>query len=175
MCLIDSSTKLLLHGDDLTDGSLHGIPLTNQGVVVSSDQSKFGGKSLYFNGSSRLLFPASAITFGSDDFTIDWWEYCTAASTGARFSSYYCPGTNTSGGLLVGYQGTMIYASTVFATWDITNGVQMLSVMPNEWVHWALVRSGGVAKTYRNGVLFATTNMNGVLSSDVNVPMVVGN
>lgn len=174
MCLIDSSTKLLLHGDDLTDSSLHGVPLTNQGVVVSADQSKFGGKSLYFNGSSRLLFPASAITFGSDDFTIDWWEYCTAASTGARFSSYYCPGTNTSGGLLVGYQGTMIYASTVFATWDITNGVQMLSVMPNEWVHWALVRSGGVAKTYRNGVLFATTNMNGVLSSDVNVPMVVG-
>lgn len=175
MCLIDSSTKLLLHGDDLTDSSLHGVQLTNQGVIVSSDQSKFGGKSLYFNGSSRLLFPSSAVTFGDGDFTIDWWEYCTASNAGARFSSYYCAGTSTTwGGILVGYQGKAVYASSKSSSWDLTSGAQMLSVTLNEWVHWALVRSAGVAKTYRNGSLFATANMAGALSADVSIPMTVG-
>ena len=173
--MLDSSTKLLLHGDDLTDSSLHKTPLTNQGVVVSSDQSKFGGKSLYFDGSSRLLFPSSAMVFGDADFTIDWWEYCTSPNAGARFSSFYCANLPTTwGGILVGYQGKAVYASSILSSWDIASGAQMLSVTPNEWVHWALVRGAGVAKTYRNGILFATTNMAGSLSSDAAVPMAVG-
>ncbi len=174
MCLIDGSTKLLLHGDDLIDSSLHGIPLTNQGVVVSSDQSKFGGKSLYFNGSSRLLFPASAITFGSDDFTIDWWEYCTAASGGTRFSSCYMSDKSLFGGLLIGYRQNVIYASTGTNVWDILSGVAMLSATVNQWVHWAVVRQGNTLKTYRNGTVFATAAFNGSLLSYPSDPMAVG-
>ena len=44
----DEHTLLLLHGEDLKDSSMHGVTFTNNGVSVSNKQSKFGGKSLYF-------------------------------------------------------------------------------------------------------------------------------
>lgn len=174
MPLIDSSTKLLLHGEELLDSSPHKVPLTNQGAVISADQSRFGGKSLYFNGSSRVEIPSNAITFGSGDFTIDWWEYCTTGNSGTRFSSCYMYDKNLYGGLMIGYRSNNVYISSRTNAWDIVNGTVMLSVSPNEWVHWAFVRKGTIIKSYRNGKLFQQTDCTGAIMAHPGTPMAIG-
>lgn len=175
----DPNTLLLIHGSEIIDSSKYDVPLTNDGVVVSTDQSKFGNGSLYFNGDSRMFMPWNTILFGSDSFTIDWWERCTSSSTGAR----YCSSYNTlasgegAGGLLLGYRGTRVYSSSEFKTdyqWDLIYNVTMLSVTTNAWVHWAFVRDNGSLKSYRNGVLFATTSLTGTIFQSEQYDMVIG-
>lgn len=161
---VDENTLLLLHGEDLTDSSVNKTALTNQGATVSTAQSKFGGSSLYFNGSSRILIPA--IVFGSNDFTVDWWEYPTSSSCGARFSSEYATVSSEMGGMLLGYSGKSLYASSASnSSWDMVSGAAAFSVTANAWTHWAVVRSGNKLSTYRNGTLFWSQTISGAVYS----------
>lgn len=172
----DANTLLLLHGEDLTDASPHGHTLTNNGVTVSSAQSKFGGKSLYFNGSARLLL--DPIDFGANDFTVDWWEYVTSSASGARLCTQYTTETASIklGGILLGYAGTAVYASSYISTgaWDLVNGANMFSNTLNGWVHWAIVRSGTTLTSYRNGAKFASTTISGAIACDPQYKTAVG-
>lgn len=171
---IDEHTKLLLHGYELSDSSNHKIPVTSKGVTVSTAQSKFGGKSLYFNGSSHIEIPQSTIVFGANDFTIEWWEYAQAMSgkNGARFSSNYS--ANGYGGLLIGYNQSQVYAGTKTSTWDILNGQSMLNTLANQWVHRAIVRYNGQLKSYTNGMLYSSVAMNGAIMTATGANMAVG-
>lgn len=170
----DENTRLLLHGEKIEDSSMYGMPLTNVGTVISSDQSKFGGKSLYFNGSSRIMLPH--IPFGSGDFTIDWWEYVTSSNSKVRFSNNYTSASDHYGGLLLGYNGTLVYSSDHLGggVWDLISGVTMFSNSVNQWVHWAVVRSGNTFTTYRNGSKFAATGINGTIYSGDEFSMCIG-
>ena len=171
---VDPNTLLLLHGEELIDSSSYQRELQNSGAVISTDQSKFGESSLYFNGSSKLLIP-EMIDFGSGDFTIDWWEWCTGS--GARFSSAWTSNSQGWGGLLLGYQGTSVYASSNLdgsGIWNLINGAQMISVSTSTWIHWAFVRKGNQLISYRNGSQYATSALNGVIYHDTTTPMAVG-
>lgn len=167
----DANTILLLHGESLLDGSGSGTALTNNGAAVSSTQYKFG-KSLYFDGSSNITLPP--IDFGSGNFTIDWWEYVTSSSSSSRFCSCYSPLQSGYGGILLGYQGTKVYASSsTGSSWDLVKGVAMLSNTLNTWVHWAFVRNGTVLTSYRNGVQFAQTEINGAIGHNSQIDAVI--
>ena len=175
--VVDANTLLLIHGGAVEDASIYDVPITNSGVTVSQAQSKFGGGSLYFNGASRLLIPQTTIYFGSNNFTIDWWEYCGSMSVrnGTRFCSEYTQGQLGLGGLLCGYSQTLLYASSVISgSWDLVSNATMFSVTPSQWVHWAVIRNGNSLVTYRNGTQFATTPINGSISYDTSYPMAIG-
>lgn len=170
----DPNTLLLLHGEEMVDSSMYKCELQNSGAVISSDQSKFGGSSLYFNGSSKLLVPKS-IEFGSNDFTIDWWEYCTG--NGTRFANAWIPDGQPWGGILIGYLGNRVYVSSNTAstgTWNLINGTKMISTTTSAWVHWAFVRKGNQLISYRNGSQYSKAALNGAIYHDVNVPMAIG-
>lgn len=168
----DENTILLLHGEEIADSSKDSKTLTNTSVAVSSAQSKFGGKSLYFNGSARVTFPA--IDFGSGNFTIDWWEYVTSSSSKSRFSSAYTTG-NVCGGILFGYNSTLVYASSALnSVWDLIGGTTGLSNTLNTWVHWAFVREGTTLTSYRNGVKFASMTLSGAIAYNAAYPASVG-
>lgn len=174
----DEHTLILLHGDSFFDSSMYERAIENYGVSISSTQSKFGGYSMSFNGNSKLLIP-EGINFGSGDFTIDWWEYCTSSSNGARFTSIYTesdsPDSNYYGGLFLGYRGTDVYASdTLGQNWNVLSGAKMLSVSLSEWVHWAFVRFGTSFTSYRNGATYASVPINGSIYYDADHSMVVG-
>lgn len=172
----DDHTLLLLHGEDLTDASLNAVTLENDETVVSEAQSKFGGKSLYFNGQAKILL--DAIDFGAGDFTVDWWEYVASSASSARFCTQYTTETANIklGGILLGFAGTAVYASSYISTgaWDLISGANMFSNTLNTWVHWAAVRSGATFTTYRNGVKFATTNISGAIVCDEQYKTVIG-
>ena len=147
----DENTLLLLHGEDLTDSSIYGNTVTNNGVTVSTAQSKFGGKSLYFNGSSsKLIVNSDLFNFGSGDFTVDWWEYITATPA-TRFTISY---NNGWGGICAGGSGNTnkLYISSI-NPWDMFQS-DAFSTTLNTWVHWAVVRSGNNFYTFRNGVKY---------------------
>ena len=166
----DPNTLLLLHGEEISDSSMYKCELQNSGVTVSSAQSKFGGSSLYFNGSSKIFL--DAIEFGNSDFTIDWWEYCTG--NGSRFSSSWTMDDRCTG-LLLGYDGGTVWAASILSyNWDLISGAVMLSSTLSEWVHWAFVRSGTSLTSYRNGIQFATAVLNGTIYYDPSIRMAIG-
>lgn len=171
----DENTLLLLHGEAFEDSSMYARSISNSGVAISSSQKKFGDASLYFNGGSKILI-ASAIDFASKDFTIDWWEYCTASSNGTRFSSPWTETTQLDGGFLIGYQGLYVFAQTAPGmSWDLVSNAPLVSVTLSEWVHWAVVRSGTTFISFRNGVRYNSVSINpGNIHYDASRPMAVG-
>lgn len=159
----DPDTVLLIHGEEIIDDSVYVNAITNNGVVVSADQSKFGGKSMYFNGSTAYLqVPSELFDFKDDDFTVDWWEYVTGNS-----ATRFCTSRNANGysGILAGYSGNanVLYMSTTGTSWDLASRIAAFSTTLNEWVHWAFVRNGNAVYIFRNGELFKNIPINGSL------------
>ena len=156
----DLHTKLLLHGDSFIDGSKDKRVITNTKVAVSTAQSKFGGSSFYFDGSAYLTIPG--YDFGTDDFTIDWWEYPTNANAGTRFTNVYCTAFATqAGGLLTHLyynNGLQVYLSNKTGgastdDWNVLAGKTLGNNVVNTWTHRAVVRSGSSLMFFKNGLL----------------------
>ena len=155
---IDSDTILMLHGDDFFDASPMHKQLYSEGVTISDETHFPNCKSFYFPGGSKAI-SIEPSDLGDSDFTIDWWEYPTSTTSYTRFHTI--KGTDT--GLLLGYNGTLMYCGATNSGWSMFNGVTAFSTTPNEWTHWAFVRYGDTFTTYRNGVQFWTgTNSNAV-------------
>lgn len=177
---VDNNTVLLLHGDDFVDSSPAHRGVQSFDVTISEDQHKFGSSSFAFNGTSAYLL-VEPYNFDSNDFTIDWWEYCNEGMTGdsgTRFSSAFTPG-ETLGGLNIGMNQTQVHASSTFGTtddtWNILNDKDMISVTVNTWTHWAFVRSGSTLKAYKDGKQFASVDIDGAIAFDSHFLFAIGN
>ena len=155
----DLHTKLLLHGDSFLDGSKYKRAITNISVAVSTAQSKFGDSSFYFDGSAYLTIPG--YDFGTDDFTIDWWEYPTSSNAGTRFTNVYCTAYATqAGGLLTHLctNGLQVYLSNktggaAASDWNVLAGQAIGNNIVNTWTHRAVVRSDSRLMFFKNGQL----------------------
>ncbi len=143
------STLLLLHGDTLSDSSNYGRVITNSGVTVSSAQSKFGGKSLYFDGSSYLTVPQ--LLSGNSPFTIEAWIYPIETKANTIWSHDGSNATAVTGGVLEFYiSNNVIYYCSGFHIQPST------SYALNTWHHVALVGDGLSIKLFVNGKLNGT-------------------
>lgn len=141
----DPNTLLLLHGESVEDSSGYSVPITNSGVQVSDAKSKFGGKSLYFDGVSSYL-RAPCLIKGNSQFTIDFWLYPLSVKNNTLWSH---GGTNvtavTGGGLELYEDKTFIYYCSGFLiktenTFDL-----------NKWYHIALIGDGSSIILYIDG------------------------
>lgn len=172
--MLDEHTVFLLHGNEFADSSMYKRNVTNSGASISTAITKFGKGSMSFNGLAMVL--ADAYNFGYGDFTIDWWEYVTD-SGGARFSGAYTQNEDF-GNFMVGQDGDFVFASNAYNSWSFVPGIEMLNETYNQWIHWALVRSGNTFTSYRNGILFATYTSSfsyvGRIREVTGVPMVIG-
>lgn len=155
MAGIDENTLFLLNGETLTDTSFYNIPITNNGVQISTSQKKFGTSSMYFNGNSYLTTPAWAIN--GNEFTIDWWEFVTGPQ-GARVCTQYSSTTPLFGGVLVTYQDGKSYISSVINNWDIAVGANIVDNVLNQWIHRAIVKTATQILAFKNGQLFWSIN-----------------
>ena len=123
---------------------------------ISTAMSKFGGSSLYLDGSSSIKIPNNAnLNLGTGVFTIEFWFYLLSLpSWDALFlQKFGSPrqevSTYPSGELHSGF----LYG-TISSTTAITAGA---------WYHVAVVRetTNGVIKQYINGVHEGTINQSG--------------
>lgn len=172
----DPHTKLLLHGNSFIDGGNDKRVITNNGVIISTAQSKFGGSSFYFDGSAYLTAPG--YNFGAEDFTIDWWEYATSSNAGTRFASNFCETYSTqAGGILlhVNEDGLRVYASSATnGNWNLLSYQVSGSNILNQWVHRAAVRSGNTLFLFINGTLEYSYTLSGSIGYNSALPMCIG-
>ena len=142
---VDANTVLLLHAEDFTDSSLNNLTVTNTNVTIS-DNSKFGSKSFYFNGSNARLniTPTSMFEFGTGDFTVDMWIWPESQSNDHFFFS-----GSASGAFFFGVSGSKIGYGRASVAWDNAYSV---SIPNSSWTHIALVRASNVVTIYVNGV-----------------------
>lgn len=172
----DENTIFLLHGDDIFDSSRYNISVQNiGGVTPSNTKSKFGEKSLYFNGSSYLTVSDIPFPNGTEDFTIEWWQYCETTQSGTCvISRAYEPGEGY--GILLGFNQDMLaYIGSKAGSWDVMAAVSMGTRINNAWQHLAVVRNGSKFMIFNNGVKITETTKTSELSfSSFGGPMYIG-
>ena len=152
---VDTYTKLLIHGDWLSNSFTDSSPSANVisynwWATQSSTQSKFWWKSAYFDWSGDYLtLPDSADwNFWTDDFTIDFWIYPTALANYKRLLSTssidmtgFLLNFTADGSLhfIIWNGSSWTSASLWWTAWQVT---------VNTWQHVAIVRNWTSLKLY---------------------------
>jgi hypothetical protein len=145
-----TNTQLLLN---FTNGGI--IDATGKNVLetvgnaqISTTQSKFGGSSMYFDGTGDYLTapasPNNNLNIG--DFTLEFWVY--RANLTGDVDPIGCGNVSTTG-YQVRIKGTTGYVQFLViggATITTTTGIAATT-----WTHIAIVRSGTTVKIYING------------------------
>jgi hypothetical protein len=147
-----SNVALLLHMDGtLSDSSISQLIMTANGnAQVSSAQSKFGGASGYFDGSSGSYLscadPKTASAFGTGDFTVEFWAHPDALQDTVGLVSSRINGQNSW--VVTFYQGNNnLQWHSLYSI--IINTQTTIPVQ--EWTHIAVTRSSGMLAVYVNG------------------------
>jgi len=137
----------------------------NGNSQISTAQSKFGGSSLYFNGTAgdNVTLPAgSAYRFGAD-FTVEMWFYMNAFNTYSALYSTW-PGSGT-GSLEIQIRSA---GGNTIRTWYNSNSTfdSSTSLSTGQWYHLALTRSGTTVTRWLNGTSDGTMTLSGQMGRD---------
>jgi hypothetical protein len=163
----------LLHFDGvngstvITDNSKNNFAITSSnGAVISTAQSKFGGSSIFFNGSNSYITTPSNVDFefGSGDFTIEGWIYPTANVTntyytwisktvGSGYGEFYFPQRNGNLYIFFSYNGSS------WGIHGVNSGYTFGTLTINAWNNFAITRQGDTIRSYLNGVAGSTFSL----------------
>jgi len=145
----------------------------NGGAQHSTAQSKIGSSSIELDSSGEYLqIPDSnGLDFGAGDFTAECWIRFNSISTTQLVMGH------GSLGVAADVQGWALYihdSGTVRIA--LHNGSSInhylihntSEISSSTWYHYAIVRSSGTIKVYRDGVLKLTQSYSGNISSSVN-------
>jgi hypothetical protein len=162
-----ASTLALYHfNSDFLDSSGNGRHLTGS-ATISSAQSKFGGNSAYFDGSTSLTSLAGAFpALDPSDFTMEFWMHYTGAVSEYDYdymawlgevggSDFIAPrfSDNDYGD---GYALQMQYRNGSGTWLPTTSGTANRSTLRNVWAHIAIVRTNATYyKVYVDGTFRA--------------------
>lgn len=141
----DENTVLLLRGQAFEDEGAHQFPVTNQGVTVSKELTKFGSGSFYFNQQAQMkVQTGNTFGFGTGDFTLEAWVYPLEQSG----DHFFLNGTATGDMFFGRKAGSGVGLGRNSTAWDTT-----ASQAPSNdaWTHLAAVRKEGVLSLYFNG------------------------
>jgi hypothetical protein len=152
-----TNTSLLLN---FTNAAIFdGVKLNNietvGGAQISTAQSKFGGSSMYFDGTDfdAISLPASdAFNFGSGNFTIELFYYRHGTpQTYARL--FQTRDGDTVAGISLVHQETTNQLALYLSTngTSFSNTFLLNTISNNTWTHIALVRDGNNLYFYFNG------------------------
>lgn len=155
-----SNVSLLLKGDGanngtvITDSSSNAVAFTRvNSPVTSTVQSKFGGSSIWFErATSDHLSKTSAttdalFTFGTGDFTIEFWLYLNTASTVSQNIIDFRP-TNGSGAYV-----TLTFFADNNLSYFANGAVRITgpAMAAGQWYHIAVSRVASQTRMYVNG------------------------
>ena len=158
---ISNTTLLTCASVNVVDNSPNNYTFTRTGSVTVQKFGPFPGTSLptpyygaYFDGTSDYLSTAtsSALTIGTNQFTVELWVYHKAAGASEQYldsaSSGFSLSKNTSNQLVLSQSGVSVIFTS---TGTITAG---------QWNHIAIVRNASnVATMYINGTAGGTATV----------------
>ena len=121
---------------------------------ISTTQSKFGGSSMYFDGTGdRLLGPTGEATKFGGDFTVECWIYISSLpslNAGSVIFASQTTHANSTGIMFGPYSNAGaigVFTNNAWATYSSN------PISANSWWHIAMVRSGSTISIYTNGTL----------------------
>jgi hypothetical protein len=121
---------------------------------LSTAVSKFGGSSMYFDGSGDCLFEPSNINYGygTGDFTIEFWLYLNATTTQTIVSNL----TASSGASVAPH---IYYANASGIRYYVNSSDRITgsALSTSTWYHIAVSRSGSSTKMFINGTQTGST------------------
>lgn len=150
------SVRALFHLDNnLTDNSTTGTSATSSNLAYSSTIVKpgfgFSGDFTDASNNAVVTLPlSSALSVGSGDFTVEFWFYPTALTTG----TYFLAGDGATSDIWF-YVGT----GSTLGCYCLGNEVTSAgSLTLNTWHHIALSRQSSIAYVCINGTVVHTFN-----------------
>jgi hypothetical protein len=175
----DSVTLLMKmngSGSTFQDDSLYGNIITPFGSATqSTDQSKFGNSSAYFNGSSYISAGTSSLwNMSSGDFTIEGWVYNTGANQYRGIIGSRANGNGHGWCLFIHSDNTFYTGSVIIGQGYSNRQLNTTIVEPNTWTHFALVKTSAGYKLYVNGVGGALLELSNGFDYQSSQPLVIG-
>ena len=161
------NVSLLLNGNGIdgsttfTDSSSYGHTVTANGDAgISTTQSKFGGASMYFDGSGDYLAtgPDSSLSLDSGDFTVEAFIYATSLPSGISpiVSSRAVPSvSDLYWAFSVRSTGQLEFQSRNTTQYFARSATSAITT--NTWYHVAAARQNNIITVYVNGVAGPTT------------------
>lgn len=157
--------------------------------VTTSSGNYYGGTpsaqyQASFNASNQYVTIAatSALEFGANNFTIEFWWYPTSTARQALYHGSL--GADWSVGIdysSIGTQKIGIWASSNGTTWNLINsdaggnGTGSVTPTQNAWNHVAFVRNGTNWRLYINGTVSVNiTGLSGTIVTRSTYPKVIG-
>ncbi len=175
-----TNTTLLLNYTNagITDATAKNVLETVGNAQISTTQSKFGGSSMYFDGTGDSLSAPSSVNyqFGSGNFTIEGWVNFSSVSGEKGIVSYFSNSPSNAGFTLRlstgnSPSGLRFVASTGGGTDIILQSAWTPST--GTWYHFAVVRNGTTVTAYIDGTSIGSTTMN-ITVGVPSAPLVVG-
>lgn len=151
-----SGTAILLSGINagIYDAAAKSDWQTIGDSQISTVQSKFGGSSIYFDGSGDALANLNSgqynlFDFGTGDFTIEFWFYCINTTSGMVYTRAVS-GHNLCA-VFVGANATDRVSFFATASGGGTAIQSAGTPAVSTWNHAAIVRQNGTVTVYLNG------------------------
>jgi hypothetical protein len=157
-----TNTQLLLNYTNgaIFDNTAKNVLETVGNAQISTTQSKYGGSSMYFDGTGDYLVSYNSVAMGTGDCTVEAWIY--PIFTGAGVYGAFCTGPGgTTANLRFGVYTNQLYldisGASVFASTGAT-------ISANTWTHIAVSRNSGTWRGFINGVQMGSTTTQGTAS-----------
>jgi hypothetical protein len=164
-----TNTSLLLNFTNagVVDATAKNVLETVGNAQISTTQSKWGGGSISFDGTSNTGLKAPAgnlFTFGSGAFTVEFWVRFN--SVAADQAVLNVTGTTNVLTFYVLSTGSLnYYLSSNGSSYDIASGVSVGSISTGQWYRVALVRSGNTFTPYLNTTAGTTSTSSSALAT----------
>jgi hypothetical protein len=161
-----ANTSLLLNFTNaaITDATARNVLETVDNARISTAQSKWGGGSMYFDGSNdNLVVPFNSLySLDTGDFTVEGWFYFANLNTNSRGLVALGDGALASSPFIYNawslvYRGTEANNQLQWFRYDgteygyLTAGVTLAA---NTWTHIAISRGSGVLRIFVGGVSY---------------------
>ena len=133
--------------------------------------------SLYFNGTStsNLSIPNDIdLRMGTGNFTIEWYQYLQSGS-GNSNPRVFSIGSYSSASIAVSIEGGVDTSRTFYAWVSGANNMETATNYTNQWIHFAISRSGTSLRVFKNGTQIGSTLTNSTNFSEAAQALRIGN
>jgi hypothetical protein len=166
-------TSLLMHfngtngSTTMTDNSKNNITVTsNNGAAITTAESKFGGTSVFFDGTNDYLSIANntPLVLSGGSYTIEFW--IRPSGNYANYNAIIAKRAASTA-----WEVYLRITTGFLSFYDGTERVSSVTPTANVWSHIAAVYNGSTINLYLNGVNVLST---AVGNSDVDAPIYIG-